>query len=117
MNEERIRELNDELESAIDQLSGLRAGTPEYKQAAESVAVLAKLLEAERDSTCEREEKSREAKKESVFRWVKVGLEGLATVGTLLTTVCLGIKTLRFEETGSVASFAGKQILQRIFRK
>ena len=137
-----VQEITDEL----DDLQGIEIGTPEYKTTVEGITKLAdKVIEMERleaealqkarsyeldkskfNKELEERIKAREieesvkkeqAKDNRKFKWLEIGI---AVVGIAVPTIVKiwgTNKTLKFEETGTVTTMAGRSHINSLFTK
>ena len=116
--------LYDEIGYRFEDLHETKLGSEERKAAFNELdrmydkAIELERIEAEsRDKAAARESeklmKEQQAKLEKRDVWIKVGVETAKFVFTALVTVCLVNKTLKFEETGTVTTMAGRNIIQR----
>ncbi len=111
--------LMNEISSELQDLNNLEAGGEEQKQVVENVTKLTNLvinMDAKAEDREVREEEQQERKKE---RWIKLGL-GAATVGvTAWQLIDRHIKwrqLLKFEETGTISSSGGRQLVSNLFK-
>lgn len=117
-----------ELEDRLDQLSGMKGGSEEYKVTVDGIAkIFDKKLESEKQNSeseriakqqeFENQLKLKQMKDERIERIVKHGL----TIAGLLSSVGLTVwgthKTLKFEETGTVTTSAGRNFIKNLFPK
>jgi len=116
MNDENQKLIDEELTWAIQELHTLKVGDVEYGRASESVATLAKVAREEQSAKEEAERKEQEAKSERKFKIAKLALDGAAVLIPAGLYTFFGIKSLKFEETGTFTSFFGKANLGKIFR-
>ena len=120
--------LQDEIVDEIGKLSKIEVGTDKYKIATEGIAKLMDKAiemdkigreEVERQSNRETdiELKSRQIESEIRDRKVKnVITVVVSAVGTVVT-IWGTLKTLKFEEVGTVTTMAGRNFINKIFKK
>lgn len=131
--------LYDEIERELDALSEINFDSEEYKVAVEGTtklidrAIELKKLEEEKEAKeesqkferdfkveqakIENESKAKQIKRDEVFKWVEIGI---AVVGIAVPTVVKvwgTNKTLKFEETGTVTTMAGKSHITSLFSR
>ena len=120
--------LYNEIVSELEELNKLDVGSDEYKVAAEGIAKLIDRsiemdkIKNERDERQTNREndielKTRQVNEEIKDRKIKnvitIVVSGVGTIVTIWGT----LKTLKFEETGTVTTMAGKNFINKIFRK
>ena len=127
MDENGDRYLGDMLEDTvahhIDYIDGLQAGSEEYNKAIDKIDILykpwleVKRVELEFDDRVsqrihEKEMREAELKQKEKFDKLTSGIQvGLGVLGVLVPTIGYGLTTnqiLRFEQTGTVTSLAGR---------
>ena len=118
-NNELKKELMNEISAQLLSLDSLEAGGEEQKQVVENVNKLTRLV-IDIDSVQEGKlEKEREAKERKKERCIKIGL-GAAGVGvTAWQIIDHHVKwkeLLKFEETGTISSSGGRQMLSGLFK-
>ena len=120
--------LMEEIELLRSQLSKLNVGSKEYIAVGERLdKTYSKLLEIEKfDSEQEMraqelnvnaELKREQMDNEKRDRWVSYGLQALAIAIPAALTVWGTNKTINFEQTGTVTTFAGRNFFNNLFRK
>lgn len=134
--------LEQEISEDLEGLQNLELGSEEYKVATEKVTKLMdKAIELKRiefefqkeenrkfeESTREenrllQEQKENQLKQEQLnvdkkHRWIQHGLTIITFIGGILVTVWGTNKTLKFEETGTVTTSAGRAHIGNLFRK
>lgn len=118
--------VDEEIVDEINQLRGMEVGTEAYKTTVDGIVKLikesneTKRLDAELKKTEEAHEfeknlKLKQAKEETIDRWVKNGLTALSITGGILLTIWGTNKTLRFEETGTITTTAGRKFTGKLF--
>lgn len=127
MNSETWETLVDEeIVDEINQLRGMEVGTEQYKTTVDGIVKLIKesneteRLKAEREKADEAREfeknlKLKQHREEQIDRWVKNGLTLLSIGGGILLTIWGTNKTLRFEETGTITTTAGRKFTGKLF--
>lgn len=113
--------LDKELEREFDSLAKLQQGSKEHANAVEAICKLvearekAEKTEVERDEHVDEEFHRVQERKDRRFRMLIDGLVALGSIGTTVAgLVCYNHwwkGTLRYEETGSVSSIAGKNVV------
>lgn len=120
--------LNEEIKAEIDFLSKAQIGTDEYKATVDGIAKLvdrsieldrlnveheAKLKEMEFDH----ELKLEQAKEEKKDRKVKNGIAIAGIVLPLGVTIWGTLKSLKFEETGTLTTIMGRGFINKLLKK
>lgn len=109
--------LQQEIQRELEKLKEMEVGTEEYKSAVDGIAKLYdKLNEAEKNRN-EREDKKASEKEDRVDRWVKnaIAIAGI-TIPTVVT-VWGTLKSLKFEETGTVTTIMGRGFINKLLPK
>ena len=120
--------LNEEIQKKIEDMGGLEVGSEEYKLASDGVSKLMEkaieldklALEADdREKTRENERYFKEQqlkadKKDRLFKNILTGI-GIAVPAGL--TIWGTLKSLKFEETGTVTTIMGRGFLNKILPK
>ncbi len=108
--------LQNEIENEIDKISEMTLGTPEHVKAVESWSKLvnsANEINKTEASIAQAEQQMAEDRKS---RWVGYGFR-LLEIGAPLAMTWAGTKmVLKFEETGSITTTAGRQIIPKLFK-
>lgn len=127
-----VRELlTTEIEGQIELMRELEFGTEKYQIAAEGLAkLLDKLNEMDRididyqDKSENRELgkqelalKTKQIEDERKDRNIKNGLTAASVIGGFVLTIWGTLKTLKFEETGTVTTNAGRAFINKLFPK
>ena len=118
--------VDEEIVDELNQLRGMEVGTEAYRTTVDGIVKLmkesneTKRLDAELKKTEEAHEfeknlKLKQAKEEKIDRWVKNGLTALSIGSGILLTVWGTNKTLRFEETGTITTTAGRKFTGKLF--
>ncbi len=120
--------LKEEIQDEMNELGKLEIGTDKYKATVDGVtklvdrAIELEKIEVEknekmddRDINIEIQDKRLKIEKRDKF----VGhlLTGVSIAVTTAVTVWGTFKTLKFEETGTVTTFAGKEFINKLLRK
>lgn len=108
--------LHEEIENEIEKIGEMTLGTPEHAKAVESWSKLvnsANEINKTEASIAQAEQQMAEEKKS---RWVGYGLR-LLEIGAPLAMTWAGSKmVLKFEETGSITTTVGRQIIPKLFK-
>lgn len=118
--------VDEEIVDELNQLRGMEVGTDAYRTTVDGIVKLmkesneTKRLDAELKKTEDAHEfeknlKIKQAKEELIDRWVKNGLTALSITGGILLTIWGTNKTLRFEETGTITTTAGRKFTGKLF--
>ena len=120
--------LKEEIQDEMNELGKLEIGTDKYKATVDGVTKLVdRAIELEkievgknekmndRDVNVEIQDKRLKIEKRDKF----VGhlLTGVSIAVTTVVTIWGTFKTLKFEETGTVTTFAGKEFINKLLRK
>lgn len=118
--------VDEEIVDEIAQLRGIDVGTEEYKTTVDGLTKLVdrsiekERLDIERKKSeetraFENELKLKQMKEERIDRLVKNALTATGIISSIVLTVWGTYKTLRFEETGSITTTAGRKFTGRLF--
>lgn len=118
--------VDEEIVDEINQLRGMEVGTEQYKTTVngivdlmkasnETVKLKAELKKSEEAREFEKNQELKKVKEELIDRWVKNGLTALSIIGGFALTIWGTNKTLRFEETGTVTTTAGRKFTGKLF--
>lgn len=131
MDDVNVKELlKDEIKTEIELLweGGLEAGSEKYKVSVEGITkLLDKYNEMEKTELehldkkeareMERETERVRMKEERIDRIVKNCLTGITGIGGLVLAVWGTNKSLKFEETGTITTSAGRAFINKLFSK
>lgn len=116
--------LNEEIQMELENLKDLEMGTDEHKI---SVDLITKLLDREIElKKLENEESKRvednefkklQAKDENKDRLIRNGLTAAGIVIPTIVTIWGTLKTLKFEETGTVTTMMGRGFVNKLLPK
>lgn len=120
--------LDVEIEREFDKLDKLEVGTDQYRTAVDG---LTKLLQEARErdkfaiefdnqkETQKKEEalRTKQMKDEQIDRWVKNGLTAAGIIIPTIVTVWGTIKSIRFEETGTITTIMGRGFINKLLPK
>lgn len=120
--------LTDEVMDEVKELNKMQVGTEEYRIAVEGISKLAdKAIELERLEQEHREKvesrnlendlKLMQMAEDRKDRRVKNGLTAAGIVLPLSATIWGVLKSLKFEETGSVSSIVGRDLIKKLLPK
>ena len=120
--------LHEEIESEFKELKKLEAGSEEYKVAVDGLTKLVdRVIEIDKlnDSAQDRREArdaDMEIKQQQLYEDVKDRKvrNGIAIAGIIIPTAVTiwgTLKSLKFEETGTITTNAGRSFISRIFKK
>lgn len=127
------------ISNQIEELEGMKVGSDEYKITVDGISKLwdklnesnkndydylsadeARKLEKElKESQLaqETELKKQQLAEDRMDHWIKNGLTALSVVGGFVIAVWGTRTTLKFEETGSVTTMAGREFINSLFRR
>ena len=113
-----IRELlNYEIRDEIERLGELEIGSEPYKATVDGVTKLFdRAIELEK-SDVERKERLKQAKEDRVDRWVKNAISVAGIIIPISVTIWGTLKTLKFEETGTVTTIMGRGFINKLLPK
>lgn len=109
--------LRDEIQDEFKRLSELELGSEEYKITVDGLTKLVdrqieiEKLESENTEKHKREETEQ---KDRIVGYIMTGAGILIPVGV---TIWGTLKTLKFEETGTVTTMAGRNFINRLFNR
>ena len=116
--------LNEEIQMELENLKDLEMGTDEHKI---SVDLITKLLDREIELKKLENEKSKrvednefkklQAKDENKDRLIRNGLTAAGIVIPTIVTIWGTLKTLKFEETGTVTTMMGRGFVNKLLPK
>ena len=123
--------LEQEISEDLEGLKDLELGSEEYKVASGEVnKLMDKAIEFKRieldiqkeqnrefEEARERELKKEQLKTDNKHKWIQHGLTVVTFIGGVLVTIWGTNKTLKFEETGTVTTSAGRAHIGNLFRK
>lgn len=125
---EMINTLMEEIEQTRSDLVDLEVGSTEYTATADRLdKLLAKVIEMEKfnseqdmkaqalnmDAELKREQMNEDKKS----RWIGFGLQALGIGLPLVVTIWGTNKTIKFEQEGTITTFAGRNFFNNLFRK
>lgn len=117
-----------ELKDRLDELKKMEGGSEQYKVTVDGITKLYdRQLEKEKqnqefDRLAKQQEfdnamKAKQMKEERIDRIVKHGLTALSIASSIGLTAWGTCKTLKFEETGTVTTSAGRNFIRNLFSK
>lgn len=116
--------LNEEIQMELEILKDLEMGTDEHKV---SVDLITKLLDREIELNKLENEKTKriedidfrksQAKDENMDRLIRNGLTAAGIVIPTVVTIWGTLKTLKFEETGTVTTMMGRSFVNKLLPK
>ena len=120
--------LQDEIQSELAEISKLEVGTDQHRTAVDSVTRLwdrmieTEKLENEKKERVENREIELDLKLQQMDEERKKRIiQNIIDAGGIVTTIGLTVwgtlKTLKFEETGTVTTMAGRNFINKLFRK
>lgn len=108
--------LHEELENEIDKISNMTIGTPEHAKAVESWSKLVNSANEINKTEASIAQTEQQMAEERRSRWVGYGLR-LLEIGAPLAMTWAGTKmVLKFEETGTITTTVGRQIIPKLFK-
>lgn len=112
--------LEKEIEAGFEKLKNLEAGSEEYEQTVNSIGkLLDKYNDMDRNENdyLEKSAKLEQMVDEKRDRIIKNCLTGFSVISGIGLTIWGTNKTLKFEETGTVTTMAGRAFIQKLFPK
>lgn len=113
--------LHEELQTRLEELKGMDVGSDEYKAAVDNITKLMdrgiKIDELNLEDlkrTSETNVKMSQIKEDHKDRFWKHILEGVGIAAPLCLTVWGTLKSLKFEETGTVTTIVGRGFLNKL---
>lgn len=117
-----------EIDDEFEKLSKMETGTEQYKTTVDGLTkLLDRAIEIEKmhdereraEQTRKDEEKFRQQQFESERkdRWIKNGLTATGIVAPLIVTVWGTLKSLKFEEEGTITTLIGKGFINKLLPK
>ena len=107
--------IDEEIVSEINELSEVEVGTETYKTTIDGVTkLLDRKIELEK-LDYDREMKNRQVEDEKRDRLIKNILSGVSIGSGIALTIWGTCKTLKFEETGTVTTSAGRRFVNKLF--
>lgn len=118
--------VDEEVVDELGRLRGMEVASDEYKATMpELVKLLDRSIEMEKlkeefrlkeeAQKFENDLKLKQMKEDRLDRWIKNIMTGVSIGGTLLLTIWGTNKTLRFEETGTITTTAGRKFTGKLF--
>lgn len=109
--------LHEEIEAKLEKLKHMEVGSDEYRAAVEGLTkLLDKAIELDRLNN-EHQEKLDARDDENKDRLIRNILNGLGIAIPAGLTIWGTLKSLKFEETGTVTTIVGRGFLNRLFKK
>ena len=102
-----------EINTEIEKLKELKPGTDEHQKVANTIAELCDKLIALKKL----EQEAGNGKFERKNKWIQHGLTALGMALPFGTTIWGTLKSLKFEETGTITTTAGRNFFSSLFRK
>lgn len=120
--------LQDEIQNELKEISKMEVGSDQHRTAVDSVTRLwdrmneSEKLEIEKKERAENREIELDLKLQQMEEERKKRvIQNIIDVGGIVTTVGLTVwgtlKSLKFEETGTVTTMAGRNFISKLFRK
>lgn len=109
--------LHEEIADRFNELNGMKAGTPEFKETVDSVAKLMdRAIEIERLDN-EIEDKAETQKEEKKDRLIRNIIAAAGVIIPTLVTVWGTKKSFEFEKEGTITTIMGRGFLQKLLPK
>lgn len=112
MNEELKNQLEQAEKDALDLLSSLDVGTPEYRNAVESIEKLSKAIKEVDELSISKDLESRKFEDERKHRLINTITNVVTSVGRITVPVIMGILSFGLEKEGIMSFSAGKQAMR-----
>lgn len=125
MDEQTLSLLYDEIQNEFEELKNLEVGSDKHRTAIDGLTKLVdrkieiekSIIDNENKVEIQKKElelKEKAMKDERVDKYVKNGLTAASIVGGLGVTVWGTIKSIKFEETGTITTIMGRGFIQSI---
>lgn len=122
------RSLHEEIVSEFEEVKTLEVGSEKHKTAVDSLAKLmdraielekidVESIEREKDRESEAKFKEKQLEEDQKSRRIRDGLTFAGIILPLGATIWGTLKSLKFEETGTVTTMAGRNFISRLFSK
>ena len=109
--------LNEEIASEFEALEDIEVGTEEYRTTVDGIVKLVdRRIELEKLEN-ERAMKAEQMKEERKDRIVKNGIAVAGIAIPSLITIWGTIKSIKFEQDGTITTFAGRSFFNKLFSK
>ena len=109
--------LDEEIKSEFEKLKGLEIGTEQYKTTVDGLTKLYdRSIEIEKHNA-DREEKRKAAEEDRLDRWIKHGITVAGIVIPSVITVWGTIKTIKFEQDGTITTIMGRGFINKLLPK
>ena len=107
----------EEIEKLTEELEGLKAGTDEYKAVADRLdKLMSKAIEMGKVNI-EAEQKAKEMEDERTDRLIRNGISIAGIVLPVAVTIWGTIRSLKFEENGTVTTIMGRGFINKLLPK
>ena len=109
--------LHEEIQDEFESLKQIEIGTDEYKATVDGLAKLMdRAIEIDRFNS-ESEDKTRQMEEDNKDRMVRNSIAVAGIVIPTFVTIWGTVKTLKFEESGTITTNAGRSFINRLFKK
>lgn len=120
--------LSKEIETELNTLEDMDMGSDEQSKAVNDLTKLLDRaieiekmdndkLQKEKTAEIEAEIKYKQLKSENIDRIIKNGLTGVSIIGGFALTVWGTIKSIKFEETGTITTIMGRGFINKLLHK
>ena len=109
--------LNEEIERELVTLEDMDMGSNEQSNAIDDVTKLIDKRIAMEKMEVENQQKEKQIKDEQIDRIVKNSLTGISIIGGFALTVWGTIKSIKFEETGTITTIMGRGFINKLLPK
>ena len=121
-------QLNVEMKKEFEELAEMEAGTEKHGNTINGLSkLMEKAIEIERlhmeaeekaeTRRAENELKLKQLKSERIDQITRNAITGVSVAGGFILTVWGTIKSIKFEETGTITTFAGRSFFNKLFGK
>lgn len=125
---EMINTLMEEIEQLRSDLAGMEVGSKEYNATADRLdKLMSKVIDMEKfnseqemkaqEINLDAELKREQMEDEKKSKWVSLGLQALGIGLPLVVTIWGTNKTIKFEQEGTITTFAGRNFFNNLFKK
>ena len=109
--------LHEEIQDEMNTLNNLELGSKEYSSTVDGLTKLMdRAIEIDKFNS-ESEDKTRQMEEDNKDRMVRNSIAVAGIVIPTFVTIWGTIKTLKFEESGTITTNAGRSFINRLFKK
>lgn len=109
--------LNNEIQSEFEKLKEMEIGSEQYKATVDGLTKLVDRAVKVEELNIEHENKIEQMQEDKLDRRIKNGIAIGGIIIPSLITIWGTLKSLKFEETGSITTGPGREFIKRLFHK